>query len=58
LPGRMCYLAHHCVQNEKSLTTKLRVVFDASTKTESGFSLNDVLQKGPSIQEELIHILA
>ncbi|XP_060855661.1 uncharacterized protein LOC132933385 [Metopolophium dirhodum] len=58
LPGRMCYLAHHCVQNENSLTTKLRVVFDASTKTESGFSLNDVLQKGPSIQEELIHILA
>ncbi|XP_027846045.2 uncharacterized protein LOC114126329 [Aphis gossypii] len=58
VPGRMCYLAHHCVQNENSLTTKLRVVFDASTKTESGVSLNDVLQKGPSIQEELIHILA
>ncbi|KAF0766842.1 Integrase catalytic domain-containing protein, partial [Aphis craccivora] len=58
LPGRMCYLAHHYVQNENSLTTKLRVVFDDSTKTGSGVSLNDVLQKGPSIQEELIHILA
>jgi len=57
VPGKMCYLAHHCVQNENSLTTKL-LVFDASTKTETGVSLNDVLQKGPSIQEELIHILA
>lgn len=45
-------------QNENRLTKKLRVVFDASTKTESGLSLNDVLQKGPSIQEKLIHILA
>ncbi|CAI6370146.1 unnamed protein product [Macrosiphum euphorbiae] len=58
LPGLMYYLAHHLVQNVNSLTTKLSVVFDASSKTESGFRLNDVLQKGPSIQEELIHILA
>lgn len=51
MPGHMCYLAHHCVRNENSSTTKLRVVFDASTKTESGISLNDVLQKGPAIQK-------
>jgi hypothetical protein len=58
VPGHMCYIPHHCVRNENSQTTKLRVVFDASTKTESGFSLNDVLQKGPAIQEELINILS
>lgn len=57
IPGQMCYLAHHCVQNINSNTTRLRVVFDASTKTESGLSLNDVLLKGPGIQDELIYIL-
>eukprot|EP00102_Acyrthosiphon_pisum_P016908 XP_008188043.1 PREDICTED: uncharacterized protein LOC103310692 [Acyrthosiphon pisum] len=58
VPGEMCYLAHHCVSNLNSNTTKLRVVFDASTKTETGVSLNDVLLKGPVIQDDLIYILA
>lgn len=40
-----------------SLTTRVRVVFDASAKTSSGLSLNDVLMCGPSIQEELFSIL-
>ncbi|XP_060861787.1 uncharacterized protein LOC132938793 [Metopolophium dirhodum] len=39
-------------------TTRLRVVFDASCKTDIGLSLNDALLKGPTIQEELITILA
>jgi len=34
------YLPHHCVVKETSVTTKLRVVFDASSKTTSGVSLN------------------
>lgn len=58
IPGKMCYLAHHCVQNLNSRTTKLRIVFDASTKTETGVSLNDVLLKGPVLQDDLIYILA
>ncbi|XP_022160980.1 uncharacterized protein LOC111027071, partial [Myzus persicae] len=58
IPEKMCYLAHHCVLNLNSSTTKLRVVFDASTKTETGVSLNDVLLKGPVIQDDLIYILA
>ncbi|XP_050543053.1 uncharacterized protein LOC126906529 [Daktulosphaira vitifoliae] len=53
-----CYLPHHAVYNENSTTTKIRVVFDASCKTESGVSLNDCLLKGPTIQDELIYILA
>ncbi|KAK9680383.1 putative peptidase (DUF1758) [Popillia japonica] len=51
------YLPHHCVQKHTSLTTKLRVVFDGSCKSDSGLSLNDVLKVGPTIQEDLYSIL-
>lgn len=51
------YLPHHCVFKKDSTTTKVRVVFDASAKTESGFSLNDILMIGPTIQHELVSIL-
>ncbi|KAF0751198.1 Uncharacterized protein FWK35_00016915, partial [Aphis craccivora] len=52
------FLPHHAVINTNSTTTRLRVVFDASCKTDIGLSLNDALLKGPTIQEELITILA
>jgi hypothetical protein len=52
-----CYLPHHCVVKESSTTTKLRVVFDGSCKTNSGISLNETLLVGPTIQSDLVTIL-
>lgn len=46
------FLSHHSVLKQSSLTTKLRVVFDASAKTSTGLSLNETLMVGPNIQED------
>ncbi|XP_018364348.1 PREDICTED: uncharacterized protein LOC108762043, partial [Trachymyrmex cornetzi] len=51
------YLPHHAVLKESSVTTKLRVVFDASCKGTLGSSLNDAMLVGPTIQEDLFSIL-
>ncbi|XP_050548421.1 uncharacterized protein LOC126910069, partial [Daktulosphaira vitifoliae] len=51
------YIPHHAVVRECSATTKLRVVFNASCATTTGLSLNDVLFKGPVIQDDLFSIL-
>ncbi|XP_067647299.1 uncharacterized protein Indy isoform X1 [Eurosta solidaginis] len=50
------FLPHHCVLKE-STTTKLRVVFDGSAATSTGYSLNDVLMTGPTIQPKLFNTL-
>ncbi|XP_015606511.1 uncharacterized protein LOC107273145 [Cephus cinctus] len=51
------YLPHHAVMDEEKETTKLRVVFEASSSTTSGKSLNDILIVGPVIQRELMDIV-
>ncbi|XP_053681573.1 uncharacterized protein LOC128732351 [Sabethes cyaneus] len=48
------YLPHHCVVRPDSITTKLRVVFDASCPTDTGVSLNDVRMVGPQVQDDLL----
>ncbi|XP_036322041.1 uncharacterized protein LOC118736039 [Rhagoletis pomonella] len=51
------YMSHHAVVRETSTTTKLKVVFNASMKTSSGYSLNDALMAGPRLQQDLFSIL-
>lgn len=55
--GRSYYMPHHAVFKETSLSTKLRVVFDCSSKTSSGVSLNDAQHVGPVVQSDLLSIL-
>ncbi|XP_039451742.1 uncharacterized protein LOC120430700 [Culex pipiens pallens] len=52
------YLPHHAILRPSSSTTKLRVVFDASAKmSPSATSLNDALQIGGNVQNDLFSIL-
>ena len=56
-PEQVFYLPMHAVRKECSTTTKLRVVFDASAKTSTGVSLNDLFLVGPTVHSTLIDVL-
>ncbi|CAH2084595.1 unnamed protein product [Euphydryas editha] len=55
--SKAVYLPHHAVVREDKDTTKVRVVFDASSKGDNSVSLNDELLVGPRLQQDLRHIL-
>ena len=56
-PSHAFYLPHHGVLRPNSITTKLRVVFNASSKSSTGVSLNDILHTGAKLQTELVDVL-
>ncbi|XP_059222451.1 uncharacterized protein LOC131996706 [Stomoxys calcitrans] len=51
------YLPHHAVVKPESTTTKVRVVFNASSPSSNGVSLNDVLYAGPVLQNDLVVLI-
>ncbi|XP_037932864.1 uncharacterized protein LOC119667632 [Teleopsis dalmanni] len=51
------FAPHQYVLRPDSTSTKLRVVFDCSCKTDSGLSLNEVMMKGPLVQDDLLSII-
>ncbi|CAI6364994.1 unnamed protein product [Macrosiphum euphorbiae] len=55
-PG-IYFIPHHAVFKTDGDMSKIRVVFDASSVSSSGRSLNDVLCTGPKLQVDLRDIL-
>lgn len=53
---RVFYLPHHAVLKD-STTTKVRPVYNASQKSSNGMALNDVLMKGPKLQQDIFNIM-
>ena len=51
------YLPMHAVYKQSSSITKVRAVFDASSKSSSGVSLNDTLLVGPTVHPLLVDVL-
>ncbi|KRY73899.1 hypothetical protein T4A_9730 [Trichinella pseudospiralis] len=56
IPGKTWYLPHHAVYRDDKTTTRCRIVFDASAKYH-GTSLNDFLDPGPPLQNQILDIL-
>ena len=57
-PDKVHYLPHHAVIRNEAKTTKIRVVYDASSKEgKRGVSLNDCLHVGPALSPLLYDIL-
>ncbi|XP_050548131.1 uncharacterized protein LOC126909744, partial [Daktulosphaira vitifoliae] len=54
------YIPHHAVVKPglDGQDIRLRVVFDASARAPSGYSLNDCLFPGPKLQSDIVNVLA
>ena len=50
------FLPHRAVYDETQVSTKCRIVFDASAKTSNKLSLNDNLVCGPALQLSILAI--
>jgi len=54
--GKYC-IPHQSVIRDASLTTKGRVVFDASPKTTNKKCLNDIMWIGPRVHKDIFDII-
>ncbi|XP_064475786.1 uncharacterized protein LOC135389683 [Ornithodoros turicata] len=55
--NNLYYLPHHAVIRNEAVTTKVRIVLDASSHVPGQPSLNDVLAKGPNLNSDLLRFL-
>jgi len=55
--SREYFIPHHAVMKNDRETTKMRIVFDGSVGSKSKISLNDCLDKGPSLLQDLTNQL-
>ena len=51
------FIPHNAVYKPEKETSKIRIVLDASAKTTSGKSLNDILFSGPNLQSKIFNLL-
>ncbi|XP_064470007.1 uncharacterized protein LOC135384748 [Ornithodoros turicata] len=51
------YMPHHAVIREDRITTKVRIVFDASSHDDFTRSLNDNLDPGPNLNPSILSLL-
>ena len=51
--SKVFYMPHRAEIRKSAEPTKLRVVYDASVRSESGFSLNDYLEREQPLQNKL-----
>ncbi|XP_035230524.1 uncharacterized protein LOC118202452 [Stegodyphus dumicola] len=51
------YMPHQAVYREESITTKMRIVFDASSHEIGSLSLNDCLWPGINLNQNIFHLL-
>lgn len=60
VPGMALLGSHHITHfavEKDSRTTPVRIVFDCATKDSNGTSLNDCLESGPALQNNMLDIL-
>uniref|UniRef100_A0A1I7V2F0 Integrase catalytic domain-containing protein n=2 Tax=Caenorhabditis tropicalis TaxID=1561998 RepID=A0A1I7V2F0_9PELO len=55
--GPVFHIPHSAVFKESSNTTKLRIVFDASSHKKNALALNECIYPGPSILQSIVGIL-
>lgn len=56
-PEEVHYLPGHPVFREESVSTKTRIVFNASCVSASGKSINQCLYQGPCLLPEIAHVI-
>lgn len=51
------FMPHHAVIRNQKDSTKVRIVFDASSKFKENLSLNDCLESGRNLNPDLLEII-